>query len=173
MCDVSPSKGIRKRRAPTLASVTKDEYESMTKKQRRALRNRESAFRSRQRKRAEMEELRQRVARLQSENERLRKKLAEKGSSIDIFSEKMKTRKEDRQSTEGLVKIDATKKVSKRSRSRNEFARPTTVMRLTSADLWRDSLFENKTTSQSRQDDTKCHGVDFTGTLRQSRFRRF
>ena len=65
----------RKRRKIKMSDLSEEEMKTMTKRELRALRNRESAYRSRMKKRMEMANLRKRVEELERENAILRHRL--------------------------------------------------------------------------------------------------
>ena len=104
----------RKRRKLAMSDVSDDELKKMSRKELRALRNRESAYKSRMKKRLELETLRQRVRQLEHENSILRRALGGGGGSDD-----------------GLAKIPLKKQTSadlfaatlgfSKKRSRNEY----------------------------------------------------
>ena len=107
----------RKRRKMTMSDISDEEMKKMTKRELRALRNRESAYKSRMKKRREMENLRKRVEELEHENASLRRRL-NKCDDGEGNRDDLKRIQVWRQSSADLY---ATTLGFSRKRSRNEY----------------------------------------------------
>ena len=101
----------------TMSDISDEEMKKMTKRELRALRNRESAYKSRMKKRREMENLRKRVEELEHENASLRRRL-NKVDDGEGNRDDLKRIQVWRQSSADLY---ATTLGFSRKRSRNEY----------------------------------------------------
>ena len=107
-----------------MSDLSEEEMKTMTKRELRALRNRESAYRSRMKKRMEMANLRKRVEELERENAILRHRL----------------RKQDDDGGEGHKDEDSLKRVP-------------VVWRQTSADMFASTLGFSRKRSRNEYED--------------------
>lgn len=122
----------RKRRKVTISELSSEDMKTMSKKELRAIRNRESAYRSRLKKRQEVEMLRKQIEELQRENNQLRNALrVSGGGGGGGYAQQSTDSSEDE---EELSRIPVTRQcsselyartlgfsVNKKKRSRNEY----------------------------------------------------